>query len=41
MLLLVLFPLLGFAVLGLYGKRIQKPWAGVMASRAGLASIVL
>lgn len=41
LLLMVLFPLLGYAILGLYGKRMREPWAGVMASGAVLASFVL
>ncbi|MER3444126.1 MAG: NADH-quinone oxidoreductase subunit L [Meiothermus sp.] len=39
--LIILLPLLGFAVLGLWGKRMQEPTPGIVASALVLGSFVL
>ncbi|MCS6867472.1 MAG: NADH-quinone oxidoreductase subunit L [Thermus sp.] len=41
LLLTILLPLLGFALLGLFGKRMREPWPGVLASGLVLASFLL
>jgi NADH-quinone oxidoreductase subunit L len=39
--LIILFPLAGFAICGLIGSRMNKPWPGVIASAAVLASFII
>ena len=41
LLLTILLPLLGFALLGLFGKRLKEPLPGVLASALVLASFLL
>ena len=41
LLFVILLPLLGFALLGLLGKRMQEPWPGVLASGLVLLSFLL
>jgi NADH-quinone oxidoreductase subunit L len=39
--LIVLFPLLGFIINGLFGARLKKPLPGIIATVAVLASFVV
>lgn len=39
--LIILFPLTGFALCGLLGSRMKKPWPGIIASGAVLASFLV
>ena len=39
--LIILFPLAGFAVCGLIGSRMSKPWPGIIASGTVLASFLV
>jgi NADH-quinone oxidoreductase subunit L len=41
LLFVILLPLLGFALLGLLGKRMREPWPGVLASGLVLLSFLL
>ncbi|KOX90133.1 NADH-quinone oxidoreductase subunit 12 [Thermus aquaticus] len=41
LLFVILLPLLGFALLGLFGKRMREPWPGVLASGLVLLSLLL